>query len=104
MKVTQKHSKNGAKVKDVTDEITMYDMNSFSSVVISVGGNDASSSTDVELFEKTYDQLISLIKKVNLNCKLYLCYITPCGDVDVTDYNACIGRLANHWEKYGVER
>ena len=102
VKDIQKHSKSGAKVKDVTDEIIMYDIKSFSSVVISIGGNDASSSTNVELFEETYDQLISLIKTANPNCKLYLCYITPRGAVDVTDYNTCIGRLANHWEKYGV--
>ena len=99
VKSIQKHSKSGAKVKDVTDEITKYDIKSFSSVVISVGGNGASSSTDIELFEETHDQLISLIKTTHPNCKLYLCYITPRGDVDVTDY---IGRLANHWEKYRV--
>ena len=66
----------------------MYDMKSFSYVVISIGGNDASSSTDVELLKETYDQLISVIKTANPNCKLNLCYITPRGDVDVTDYSA----------------
>ena len=38
-------------------------MKSFKAVVVFVGGNGASSKTDIELFEEKYDQFISLIKQ-----------------------------------------
>ncbi|MCG7875881.1 MAG: hypothetical protein JAY75_14380 [Candidatus Thiodiazotropha taylori] len=102
IKGIQKHSKSGAKVSDIVDDVTSYNMKSFCNVIISVGGNDASSHTDIELFEEKFDQLISLVKTGNPDCQLFLCYIAPRGDTDATDYNVCIGRLAAHWEKDGV--
>ena len=102
VKGVQKHSKSGAKVSDIVDDITSYNMNSFRAVVVSVGGNDASSKTDIELFEEKYDQLISLVKTGNPDCELYMCNISPRGDADVKNYNACIAQLASYWEKHKV--
>ena len=98
----QKQSKSGAKVRDIIEDITLYNIKSFSSVVLFIGGNDSSSGTDMELFEEKYDQLVSLTKTSNPDCHLYLCFISPSGDTNVKMYNACIGRLANHWVKHGV--
>ena len=102
VKGVQKHSKNGAKISDIVEDITSYNIKSFRAVVLSVGGNDASSNTDIELFEEKYDQLISLVKTSNRDCKLYLCCISPRGDADVRNYNVCIGPLATYWEKHNV--
>lgn len=101
-KGVQKHSKSGAKASDIVEDITSYNMKSFKAIVVSVGGNDASSKTDIELFEEKYDQLISLVKTGNPECELYMCNISPRGDADVRNYNACIERLATYWEKHKV--
>ena len=101
-KGVQKHSKSGAKASDIVEGITSYNMKSFKAVVVSVGGNDASSKTDIELFEEKYDQLISLVKTGNPDCELYMCNISPRGDADVRNYNACIAQLATYWEKHKV--
>ena len=66
---TQKHSKSGAKIRDILQEISMYDMNAFSEIIIYVGGNDAASQVHDELFEETYDRLINKIKTANTECK-----------------------------------
>ena len=102
VKGVPKHSKSGAKIRDIVEDITSYNIKSFRAVVLSVGGNDASSNTDIELFEEKYDQIISLVKTGNRDCKLYLCCISPRGDADVRNYNVCIGRLATYWEKHNV--
>ena len=77
-------------------------MKSFQALVVSVGGNDASSKTDIELFEEKYDEVISLVKTGNPNCELYMCNISPPGDADVRHYNTCIAQLATYWEKHKV--
>lgn len=101
-KNVQKHSKSGAKVTDIQEEISVYDWTAFSSVIIYIGGNDASNELDETQFEEKYDELISLIKSANSSCKIYICKIAPRGDTDVTKYNRCINRLAEHWKKYNV--
>ncbi|MCG8047727.1 MAG: SGNH/GDSL hydrolase family protein, partial [Candidatus Thiodiazotropha endolucinida] len=98
----QKHSKSGAQVCNIIEDISMYDMKSFSSVVVMVGGNDTSNRTDTELFEEKYDQLISLIKMGNQDCDLYISKIVPRGDTDIQEYNSIISRLATYWENHGV--
>ena len=57
VKAVQKHSKSGAKINDIVEDITSYNIKSFRAVVLSVGGNGASNNTDIELFEEKYDQL-----------------------------------------------
>ena len=41
-----------------------------------------------------YDQLIGKIKQTNKDCKIYLCKMAPRGDIDVTNINKSIDRLA----------
>ena len=94
-KGVQKYSKNGARVSDNVDEIKSYKMKSFQTLIVSVEGNDASSKTDIELFEENYDKLISLVKTENPDCALYMCNISPRSDADVRSYNARILQLAN---------
>ena len=100
---TQKHSKSGARVSSLLDEIPIYDMTVFSDVIIYIGGNDASGKVDDKLFEETYDRLIGQIKGSNRDCKIFLCKIAPRGDTEVAKYNRCIDRLADKWRNQQVK-
>ena len=98
----QKHSHSGAKVRDIIDDITLYNLKSFRSVILYIGGNDSSSGTDVDFFQESYDELVSLVKTSNPDCHLYVCCIAPRADTDVSLYNACIRRVADHWANNNV--
>ena len=102
VKGIQMHSKGGATVNYLIEEISVYDVRNFETCIIYIGGNDCANRTDVKTFVDAYDQLISLIKTTNPACKVYLCEIAPRGDVDVTGFNKGIDRLSKHWERQNV--
>ena len=52
IKGVQKHSKSGATVEDLIDDISFYDLKAFSTFIIYVGGNDCSQSTSEDVFLK----------------------------------------------------
>lgn len=81
----------------------MYDLNTFSNVIIYCGGNDAANKTDIELFEERYDQLLTKIEEANSECRVYICSVAPRGDVNVDDINNSIDRLAVHRSDKNVE-
>ena len=97
-----KHSRGGATVSDIINDITLYDLSQFQTIIISVGGNDSVNCIDEELFEEKYDQLISIVNTGNAQCTLYICKIAPRGDTDVTTLNSCIERLSVFWQKHDV--
>ncbi len=78
-------------------------MKSFNTVILHCGGNDASNGIDIELFEEKYDQLVGLVKTGNPASNVLLCKVAPRGDVDVTDVNSSISRLAAHWKDHKVQ-
>ena len=88
-----KHSISGAKIDHIFHQAIVFNMKQFSNIIIYVGGNDASSGTDIEYFEELYDQVIQNIKQVNSTCQIYLCNAAPRGDTDTTDVNLVIDRL-----------
>ena len=94
--------KNGAKIKDIWDEVAVYDLKSFQNIIVCVGGNDSSSGTDAHMFEKKYDELVGGIRTANNDCTIYLCKVVPRGDVDVTRINASIENVANNWRMQQV--
>ena len=104
VKGVQKHSKGGATVKDLLEDISVYDMRNIETCIIYVGGNDCANNMDTDTFVDTYDQLISIIKASNPSCKIYLCEIAPRGDVDVTEFNRSIEKLLKHWGRQNVYR
>ena len=68
----------------------------FSSITVYIGGNDVSSGTDLELF----DRLLNYIKKENETCKVIICNSCPRADVedsDICDLNDIIMNLAKHY-------
>ena len=95
--------KNGAKIKDIWDEVAVYDLKSFQNIIVCVGGNDSSSGTDAHMFEKKYDELVGGIRTANNDCTIYLCKVVPRGDVDVTRINASIVNVANNWRMQQVK-
>lgn len=48
----------GATIREVLNQIKVFDLKKFSHVVIYIGGNDASSGSDPEFFEEIYDQVV----------------------------------------------
>ena len=88
-----KHSISGAKIDHIFHQAVVFNMEQFSNIIIYVGGNDASSGTDIEYFEELYDQVIQNIKQVNSTCQIFLCNAAPRGDTDTTDVNMVIDRL-----------
>ena len=95
--------KNGAKIKDIWDEVAVYDLKSFQNIIVCVGGNDSLSGTDAHMFEKKYDELVGGIRTANNDCTIYLCKVVPRGDVDVTRINASIENVANNWRMQHVK-
>ena len=79
-------AKGGAKISNMWEELSAYDLTSIANVIICV----------------VYDQLIDLIKSANKNCTIYISKITPRGDTDVTEYNNAIQRLSDHWKLHHV--
>ena len=102
VKGIQKHAKGGATVKDLIEDISVYDMRNFDSCIIYVGGNDCAKGKDVDRFVDEYEQLVSIIKAYNSTCKVYLCEIAPRGDVDVSSFNKSIQGLSKQWERQNV--
>ena len=84
----------GATVETVTDQISVYDLKNFDTVIVSVGGNDVSNGADIEWAEDKYDKLIQFIKKANPQIKIVLCTACPRLDCDVTDLNDIIKILS----------
>lgn len=88
-----KHSIPGARIDHIFDQTNVFNMQQFSQVIISVGGNDASNNTDVEYFEELYEQVIQNLKQANGTCQIYLCSVSPRGDTDTNNINEAIHRL-----------
>ena len=94
--------KNGAKIKDIWDEISVYDLTSFKNVILCVGGNDSSSRTEASSFEDKYDELWDLLGQQTVNVISMSAKLCLGGDVDVTGINSSIERVVNHWRNQQV--
>lgn len=96
-------SRPGARVPDLLEELSIYDLKSFEKIIICIGGNDCASKVHVQAFQDKYNELISFIKNANESCTVYLGKILPRGDVDVTEFNRSIQRVAENWAKNHVQ-
>ena len=96
-----KHVRKWATIQHMQDEISIYNLDLFGNIVLSVGRNDMLQKTDQELFEETYDPLLTHIKARNCKCTVYICKI----DVEESNSNGineCIERLGTNWSKHDV--
>ena len=94
-KGVHKHSKGGATLQHMIDELAVYDLKAFSTVIIYIAGNDAANGKSVDWIEEKYDELLSRIKSRNNDCRIIICSLAPRGDTDVTLVNQRIVNLAN---------
>ena len=85
------------------DEVSVYDMKVFSTVILYISGNDAANGKNPEWIEEKFEELINLIKYSNNDCRVILYLLAPRGDVDVTRVNQSITKLANKWNNRSVE-
>ena len=88
----------GGNIHKVTNQLKVFDLKQFTDIIIYVGGNDAASKSDPELFEVKYDQLIQHIKDVNDQCQIFLCNSCPRGDCSTTAVNDLIKSLAEEYQ------
>ena len=88
----------GANIDTILEKVQMFDLTKFSDIVIYVGGNDSSNSSDNEYFEEKYEQLLQHIKSITPSCKIHLCTSCPRGDTDVEETNDVIKRLCEEHE------
>ena len=96
-------AKSGASINDMWNEISVYDMKSFTNIIICVGGNYCSRGMATHLFEDKYDQLISLIRSSNKDCTIKVSKIVPRGDIDVSDFNRAVTSIVDHWAAHQVK-
>ena len=88
----------GGNIHKVTNQLKVFDLKQFTDIIIYVGGNDAASKSDPELFEVKYDQLIQHIKDVNDQCQIFLCNSCPRGDCSTSEVNDLIKSLAEEYQ------
>lgn len=55
----------GATVDVLQDQIFVYDLRNFSTIIIYVGGNNVSNGSNIEYVDEKFDQLLQYIKKAN---------------------------------------
>ena len=98
-----KHSISGGNIQQLIDEINLYDLKVFSTIIIYIGGNNVARGDNPSITEEKYDELISLIKCSNRSCKIILCSIAPRTDADVSNFNQAVAKLAMHWRCQNVD-
>ena len=81
----------------------MFDLTKFSDIVIYVGGNDYSNSSDNEYFKEKYEQLLQYIKSITPSSKIHLCTSCPRGDIDVEETNDVIKSICEEHEVKCIE-
>jgi hypothetical protein len=98
-----RHAVPGAKIQTLLNDIHLFNLKQFETIIIYIGGNDLSATTDLELLEEKYDQLIATIKSSNSQAKIVLLQLAPRGDVDVTSMNIIIQRLSAHHKTDNID-
>lgn len=97
------HGISGATTETVLDQLSLFDLKNFSTVIISIGGNDISNGTNVEYVEEKYDQLIQYIQKINQDCKIVNCTACPRQDCNVSELNSILRSLSDEYSTHLVD-
>ena len=90
----------GATVETVHEQIALYDLRNFSTIIVYVGGNNVSNGSNIEYVEEKYDQLLQYIKTANSALNIILCTVAPRKDCLVTELNEIIRSLS---EEHGTK-
>jgi len=98
-----KHAIAGATIKTLMNEVQLFDLSRFDTIIVYVGGNDIANHQDVELIEEQYDQFVATLRASNPNIRVVLSKVAPRGDVDVSPLNCVIERLCTHHKLEAVD-
>lgn len=88
------HGISGAGVETILEQIRVFDLKNFSTVIVSVGGNDVSNCSNLEYVEEKYDQLLIHIRAANPDCQIVMCTVCPRQDCDVSELNDILNQLS----------
>lgn len=94
------HGISGATLQTVAEQVQLYDLQNFSTVILSVGGNDLANSRDPEYIEERFDQLFVQIRNRNPDCKIIVCTICPRTDCTVNELNTLLSSLCG---EHGIQ-
>ncbi|CAC5384137.1 unnamed protein product [Mytilus coruscus] len=88
------HVHRGANVLDLYDDIRSMDLSSYNTMIIHVGGNDASSKMNVQQFVDIYQEIINYVR--SQNCRAVVSGILPRIQCDVTEYDTILKQMCHH--------
>ncbi|VDI26912.1 Hypothetical predicted protein [Mytilus galloprovincialis] len=80
----------GATVPTLTEKIKKSNIKHYKSIILVVGGNDASSRIHPEAFKEKYDDMIKTVKSINPDIDIAVSEICPRRNVDTEIYNAIL--------------
>ncbi|VDI47991.1 Hypothetical predicted protein [Mytilus galloprovincialis] len=78
------HVHRGANVLDLYEDIRNMDLSTYNTIIIHVGGNDASSKMNVQQFVDIFHEIINFVRCQN--CRAIVSGILPRIQCDVTEY------------------
>ncbi|CAG2247711.1 unnamed protein product [Mytilus edulis] len=84
----------GATVPTLTEKIKKSNIQHYKSIILVVGGNDASSRIHPEAFKEKYDDMIKTVKSINPGINIAVSEICPRRNVDTEIYNAILHRVS----------
>ncbi|VDI63034.1 Hypothetical predicted protein [Mytilus galloprovincialis] len=81
-------------VPTLTEKIKKSNIQHYKSIILVVGGNDASSRIHPEAFKEKYDDMIKTVKSINPGINIAVSEICPRRNVDTEIYNAILHRVS----------
>ncbi|CAG2192297.1 IPO4 [Mytilus edulis] len=88
------HVHRGANVLDLYEDIRNMDLSSYNTIIIHVGGNDASSKMNVQQFVDIFQEIINFVRCQN--CRAIVSGILPRIQCDVTEYNTILKQMCHY--------
>ncbi|CAC5404073.1 unnamed protein product [Mytilus coruscus] len=84
----------GATVPILTEKIRKFNIHHCSSIILVVGGNDASSRIQPEAFRENYEFMIKTVKSINPSIDIAVSEICPRRNVNTDVYNTILHRIS----------
>ena len=95
------HVHRGANVLDLYNDIRNTNLSLYNTVIVHVGGNDASGRKDVQQFTHIYEDMIRYLK--DSQCRVIVSGILPRWDCDVSEYDTSLMNLCMREDVQYVE-
>lgn len=92
----------GATVPTLTEKLRSPDLENYSTIVVVVGGNDASSNVSLERFRSNFSIMLQNIHIFSSDAKIVVSEICPRNGVNVRPYNAMIQEVCSKYQDIKV--